>query len=316
LLIIYLVLERSFLFTAESIAEIESALSVNYQVEPLQRGNLIGQGRFSIAYTSHFNNKSVAVKQLKIDRQDLSLPDGFFETVCVSEIESLLTMQHMENADNYKGGNVELEAWFIAGNSFNVVLELMDLGNLKDYLQFNDKLDLTTRLRFAKSVCRGIRALHTAGFVHLDVAARNVLLKRGDNQVVAKLADYGLSRKVGFPLKQTLVDYKRLPPEIVLKTASTYTVFADIWSFGLLCWEIWTYCKTEPFNTFNDSDFKQLLGMVSASDFGGSMGDTKYLSQWPDETQSDLITIIQKCLSIKPQSRLLTSWILISKIFR
>ncbi len=73
-----------------------------------------------------------------------------------------------------------------------VILEYAELGDLLGYLKkhaatMTEKL----RARFAAECADGLCYLHSRGFVHRDVAARNVLLSSG---VQCKISDFGMSR--------------------------------------------------------------------------------------------------------------------------
>ena len=56
-----------------------------------------------------------------------------------------------------------------------VLIEYAELGSLQQFLQTHE-LNSDQRLRFAISCSEGLAHVHQKGFLHRDVAARNVLL--------------------------------------------------------------------------------------------------------------------------------------------
>jgi serine/threonine protein kinase len=84
------------------------------------------------------------------------------------------------------------------------------------------------------------RILCVFQFVHRDLAARNVLLAEGK---VCKVSDFGLSRDIYegeayFKKSNGRVPVKWLAPESLLD--NVYTQQSDVWSFGVLLWELAT----------------------------------------------------------------------------
>ena len=100
--------------------------------------------------------------------------------------------------------------------------------------------------------------LHSKRCIHRDLAARNVLI---DKNLVAKIADFGLARSVNAN------DYYRksgdgclpvrwMSPESIFQR--TYTTKSDVWSFGVLLWEILTY-GGEPYAAIPIESLLKLL---------------------------------------------------------
>ena len=73
-----------------------------------------------------------------------------------------------------------------------MVLDYLPGGSLDKWLDVNHALaSLDDKVAILHQVAAGASALHAAGVVHRDIAARNVLIGAG---FMVKLADFGLSR--------------------------------------------------------------------------------------------------------------------------
>lgn len=82
-----------------------------------------------------------------------------------------------------------------------------------------------------------------ADLVCRDIAARNILLtEKGPNRV-AKISDFGLSRDINhgdyFCSPHGVVPIRWYPPEAVRR--NVHTLKSDVWSYGVLLWEIFTF---------------------------------------------------------------------------
>jgi receptor tyrosine kinase-like orphan receptor 1 len=82
--------------------------------------------------------------------------------------------------------------------------------------------------------------LASCHYVHRDLASRNCLV--GQNLTV-KIGDFGLSRDVYSSdyyrvETQSLLPVRWMPPEAIMY--GKFTTESDIWSFGVVSWEIWS----------------------------------------------------------------------------
>uniref|UniRef100_A0A8C7FY20 Protein kinase domain-containing protein n=1 Tax=Oncorhynchus kisutch TaxID=8019 RepID=A0A8C7FY20_ONCKI len=105
-----------------------------------------------------------------------------------------------------------------------------------------DTLSLGSLLSICQDVSEGMEHLEAHGFIHRDLAARNCLV---NDALVVKVSDFGMARYVlddqytsssgaKFPVKWS-------PPEVF--NFCKYSSKSDVWSFGVLMWEVFTEGK-------------------------------------------------------------------------
>ncbi|GMR52882.1 hypothetical protein PMAYCL1PPCAC_23077, partial [Pristionchus mayeri] len=96
------------------------------------------------------------------------------------------------------------------------------------------------QIMFAIQVAYGLEYISSRGFIHRDIAARNILV---DERETCKIGDFGLCRIVGKKDDNYLAHGGKLPlkwmsPEAIDKYQ--FSVASDVWSFGILLYEILT----------------------------------------------------------------------------
>ncbi|KAJ7409594.1 receptor-type tyrosine-protein kinase FLT3 [Willisornis vidua] len=95
-------------------------------------------------------------------------------------------------------------------------------------------------LCFSYQVAKGMEFLESKSCIHRDLAARNILVTHGK---VVKICDFGLARDVMNDPNYIVRGNARLPvkwmaPESLFER--TYTMKSDVWSYGILLWEIFS----------------------------------------------------------------------------
>uniref|UniRef100_A0AAQ5XFH2 receptor protein-tyrosine kinase n=1 Tax=Amphiprion ocellaris TaxID=80972 RepID=A0AAQ5XFH2_AMPOC len=101
-------------------------------------------------------------------------------------------------------------------------------------------LDAEDLLSFSYQVAKGMDYITSKNCIHRDLAARNILLTHGR---VAKICDFGLARDITTDASYVLRGNARLPvkwmsPESIFDCV--YTFESDVWSYGILLWEIFS----------------------------------------------------------------------------
>uniref|UniRef100_A0A4W4FTP6 Tyrosine-protein kinase n=1 Tax=Electrophorus electricus TaxID=8005 RepID=A0A4W4FTP6_ELEEL len=153
------------------------------------------------------------------------------------EIEILRSLQH-DNIVKYKG------VCYTAGRrNLRLVMEFLPFGSLREYLAKNrERFDHKKLLLYASQICKGMDYLASKRYIHRDLATRNILV---ESESRVKIGDFGLTKvlpqdkdyyTVREPGESPIFWYA---PESL--TESKFSVASDVWSFGVVLYELFTY---------------------------------------------------------------------------
>uniref|UniRef100_A0A8C1VTB1 Tyrosine-protein kinase n=1 Tax=Cyprinus carpio TaxID=7962 RepID=A0A8C1VTB1_CYPCA len=197
----------------------------------------LGAGQFGEVFEGIWNDRTaVAVKTLKPGTMD---PKDFLR-----EAQIMKKLRHAKL--------IQLYAVCTTEEPIYIVTELMSHGSLLEYLDHKNAL-----IEMGAQVASGMAYLELQNYIHRDLAARNVLV--GDNNV-CKVANFGLARlenenvyeaKEGtkFPVKWTALEAIH---------ENKFTIKSDVWSFGILLYEIVTFGQM-PYPTMTNYQVVQQL---------------------------------------------------------
>uniref|UniRef100_A0AAQ4RFS0 receptor protein-tyrosine kinase n=1 Tax=Gasterosteus aculeatus aculeatus TaxID=481459 RepID=A0AAQ4RFS0_GASAC len=220
-------------------------------------GKTLGEGEFGkVVKATAFRLKgkagytTVAVKMLKENASHSELRDLMSEFTLLKQVNHPHVIK-MYGACSQDGPLHLIVEYAKYGSLRNFLRESRKVGpsymgrdanRNSSYLENPDDRALTMGdlISFAWQISRGMQYLAEMKLVHRDLAARNVLVAEGRKM---KISDFGLSRDVYEEDSYVKRSKGRIPVKWMAIESlfdHIYTTQSDVWSFGVLLWEIVT----------------------------------------------------------------------------
>ncbi|XP_073812331.1 tyrosine kinase receptor Cad96Ca [Musca autumnalis] len=258
--------------------------------------NILGEGAFGQVWRCEATDigrncgiTTVAVKTLKENATEAEKKD------LMSELEVMKSLEPHVNVVGFLGCCTDKDPIF-------VIIEYVNKGKLQTYLRSSraernygnthgksntlTSGDLTS---FMYQVANGMHFLTSRGIIHRDLAARNILIT---DDHICKVADFGFARDV---ITSKIYERKsegKLPIRWMAIESLYDNIFSaksDIWSFGILMWEIVTLGST-PYPG------------LSAAEVMRKVRDG-YRLEKPEHCRRELYNIMYYCWSKDPNDR-------------
>ncbi len=196
------------------------------QLEKYTKVEKVGEGTYGVVYKCRIKetNDFVALKKIRLENEDEGIP-----STSIRDISILKQLKHP---------NIVYLIDLIHGEKkLYLVFEYMD-HDLKKFLDINNG-PLTPELvkSYLFQILIAINFCHSKRILHRDLKPQNLLI---DKDGIIKVADFGLARSFGVPIKTLTHEILTLwyrAPEILLGQKE-YSTPVDIWSIGLIFYEM------------------------------------------------------------------------------
>ena len=275
--------------------EVKKVTSANYR----EVGHLgVGQfGDVALAETVQLSKSDIGI--CSDTNRDISIK------VAIKKLQSNASVSVRENFEkeitfmsSLKDDNIIRILAVGGGQDPFIMMEYMENGDLhqllNDYSAISVGADSTRAsghpihisllLKAVIQISSGMKYLALRNCIHRDLATRNCLVS--DNFVV-KIGDFGMSRNL-YEQSYYKVKGRAMMPIRWMATESFYGRFSektDVWSFGVVLWEIFTLCRLQPYSNMDDQDF--IKDAVKGKD--------RQLLERPDDCPHQVYDVMLKC---------------------
>ncbi|XP_052196394.1 serine/threonine-protein kinase STY8-like [Diospyros lotus] len=185
----------------------------------------VGSGSFGDLYKGTYCSQEVAIKVLKPERVNEDMLREFAQEVFI-----MRKIRH-KNVVQFIGACTQ-------SPNLCILTEFMSRGSVYNFLhKQRGVFKLPALLKVALDISKGMNYLHQNNIIHRDLKTANLLM---DENEVVKVADFGVSRvqaQSGVMTAETGT-YRWMAPEVI--GHKPYGHKADVFSFGIVLWELLT----------------------------------------------------------------------------
>jgi len=252
-------------------------------MERFKRLEKLGEGTYGVVYKARdvSTGDTLALKKIRLDTEEEGIP-----ATAIREISLLKQLPHPNI--------VRLYDVILTDQKLTLVFEFLD-QDLKKYLDSHGDhgLDAPTTKSFLWQLLHGIYHCHKNRVLHRDLKPQNLLINQDG---VLKLADFGLARSFGIPVRSYTHEVVTLwyrSPEVLL-CSRHYSTPIDIWSVGCIFAEIASGRPLFPGKNNKDQLLKifQILGTPTQEQWPGMADLPEYRPNYTIYKSQRLATLV------------------------
>lgn len=222
----------------------------------------LGTGSFATVYkgTHRISKEVVAIKEINIRKLRMK-HGGLDEQKIIKSLTSEINTMRLLNHPNI----LRLENVIYEGDSVYMLVEYCSGGDIVSYMKSRKGMDLRgigeeNARKISIQIMSGLKHMHSLGIVHRDLKPQNILLSQPISKttnpnwdgVTVKIADFGFARTLSSTqLTETICGSPMyMAPEILGN--HKYTDNADLWSMGVILYEMLVGCPPFPAKSIMD----------------------------------------------------------------
>uniref|UniRef100_A0A6I8RVB8 receptor protein-tyrosine kinase n=1 Tax=Xenopus tropicalis TaxID=8364 RepID=A0A6I8RVB8_XENTR len=195
---------------------------------------VIGAGEFGEVCSGRIKlagkrESPIAIKTLKVGYSDKQRRDFLGEASIMGQFDH--------------PNIIHLEGVVTKSKPVMIVTEYMENGSLDTFLKKNDgHFTVIQLVGMLRGIASGMKYLSDMGYVHRDLAGRNILI---NSNLVCKVSDFGLSRvleddpEAAYTTRGGKIPIRWTAPEAI--AFRKFTSASDVWSYGIVMWEVISY---------------------------------------------------------------------------
>ncbi|KAG9312751.1 hypothetical protein JVU11DRAFT_7185 [Chiua virens] len=249
-------------------------------------GHPTGEGTYGVVYKARdvTTNQIVALKKIRLEAEDEGVP-----STAIREISLLKELKD----DNI----VRLLDIVHADQKLYLVFEFLDV-DLKRYMEHANTsgtpISIDISKKFTHQLSSGLLYCHSHRILHRDLKPQNLLIDKRNN---LKLADFGLARAFGIPMRTYTHEVVTLwyrAPEVLLGSRH-YSTAIDMWSVGCIFAEmVMRGNPLFPGDSEIDQIFKifRIMGTPNEQIWPGISQLPDYKETFPQWTRQELRNIV------------------------
>src|SRR3954452_3184773 len=225
----------------------------------------IGEGGMGIVFMAEQTEpiqRTVAIKIIKPGMDSRQVIARF-----EAERQALAMMDHPNIAKVLDAGATE------SGRPY-FVMDLVDGVPITRYCD-EQQLDPRQRLELFIAICNGLQHAHQKGIIHRDIKPSNLLVITCDGRPVPKIIDFGIAKALHQKLTQETMftqfgavvgTLEYMSPEQTQRDAAGTDTRSDIYSLGVVLYELLTGSTPLESRTLRDADYAEVLRMIRESE--------------------------------------------------